>query len=186
MRLNRQLQHEISYLVRRSPRANRLTPRSSARRVLRDTVGSRADLVTGLATRVARGTDPAHRRRETARRSAGPDRDFTDLHAWAEVYLPVQGGSDSIPRRVSSRRRALPWRPADRACGAGDRYTDVCEVDFSFACADARARGSAVTKPYSDAQWAAIRALGRQVTGSGEARRCLTQAASRRSCPSTT
>ena len=43
-------------------------------------------------------------------------------------------------------------------------YTDVCEVDFSFAMELTRVHEDPrVTKPYSDAQWAAIRDLGRQV-----------------------
>ena len=43
-------------------------------------------------------------------------------------------------------------------------YTDVCEVDFSFAMQLTRVHEDPrVTKPYTDAQWAAIRELGQQV-----------------------
>ena len=43
-------------------------------------------------------------------------------------------------------------------------YTDVCEVEFSFAMQLTRVHEDPrVTKPYSDAQWAAIQEIGRQV-----------------------
>jgi transglutaminase-like putative cysteine protease len=44
----------------------------------------------GGALRV-RLPDPADGRREVARRPLRPEADFTDLHAWCEVYLPGAG-----------------------------------------------------------------------------------------------
>ena len=43
-------------------------------------------------------------------------------------------------------------------------YTDVCKVDFSFAMQLTRVHEDPrVTRPYTDAQWAAIQEIGRQV-----------------------
>jgi hypothetical protein len=45
-------------------------------------------------------------------------------------------------------------------------YTDVCNVEFSVAMSITRVHEDPrVTKPFSDAQWAAIDALGQQVDG---------------------
>ena len=57
----------------------------------------------GLASRfVVRLFDPVGSRRESAGRPTGADRDFTDLHAWCEVYCLVPAGSASIRRRDCS------------------------------------------------------------------------------------
>ena len=67
---------------------------------------------------------------------AGPTEDFTDLHAWAEVFVPGAGwiGLDPTsacsPARATSRSRATP-HPSSAAPIEG--ATDPVEVTFSFA-----------------------------------------------------
>ena len=74
------------------------TPRRDARASgsgsCRDSAWLLVQILRALGARGAlrlRLPDSADARREIARRPAGPERDFTDLHAWAEVYLPGAG-----------------------------------------------------------------------------------------------
>jgi uncharacterized protein (DUF2126 family)/transglutaminase-like putative cysteine protease len=96
---------------------------------------------------------------------AGPKEDFTDLHAWAEVYIPGAGwvgldptsgllaGEGHIPLAASA-------FPSSAAPVTG--FTDGCESTLAFEMKVTRIHEDPrVTKPYADAQWAEIDALGR-------------------------
>ena len=81
----------------------------------------------------------------------------------------VPAGSGSIrpracsPARVTFRWRARPTRAMRRRSSA---ITDVAEVEFGVAMTVTRIHEDPrVTLPYTDAQWAAIDALGEQVDG---------------------
>ncbi len=98
---------------------------------------------------------------------AGPASDFTDLHAWAEVYIPGAGwvGMDATSGLMTAEGHVplaatAHYRSAAPVIGA----TGKCEVDFEFAMNITRVlEDPRVTKPYTEDQWAAIDALGRQV-----------------------
>nr|MBP8139523.1 transglutaminase family protein [Burkholderiales bacterium] len=98
---------------------------------------------------------------------AGADRDFTDLHAWAEAYLPGAGwvGLDPTSGLLAGEGHlplACTAEPGNAAPVIG--ATDPCEVTFDFSMSVTRVHEDPrVTRPYTDEQWAAIDALGEAV-----------------------
>ncbi|WP_372718338.1 DUF2126 domain-containing protein, partial [Immundisolibacter sp.] len=98
---------------------------------------------------------------------SGPEQDFTDLHAWAEVYVPGAGwlGLDPTSGLFAGEGHiplACTAEPASAAPVAG--ATSECEVEFHFRNTVTRIHEDPrVTKPYSERQWSAMQALGRQV-----------------------
>ena len=171
VRLNQQLQQEIRYLVRMEPGVQ------EPERTLEQACGSCRDtgwlLVQilrnlGLAARFASGyLIQLAADQKPLQGPPGPERDFTDLHAWAEVYLPGAGwiGLDATSGLLAGEGHiplACTADPGNAAPVIG--YTDVCNVDFAFDMQVTRVHEDPrVTKPYSDAQWAAIDALGEAV-----------------------
>ena len=98
---------------------------------------------------------------------SGPTEDFTDLHAWAEVFVPGAGwiGLDPTSALFAGEGHiplsATP-HPASAAPISG--AVDPCEVTLDFANVVTRFHEDPrVTKPYTDAQWARIDAVGEHV-----------------------
>ncbi len=98
---------------------------------------------------------------------SGPEADFTDLHAWAEVYVPGAGwiGLDPTSGLFAGEGHIpLACTPDPSSAAPVTGATDTAEVTFEFANIVERIHEDPrVTKPYSDEQWARIDALGEQV-----------------------
>jgi uncharacterized protein (DUF2126 family)/transglutaminase-like putative cysteine protease len=98
---------------------------------------------------------------------SGPENDFTDLHAWAEVYAPGAGwiGLDPTSGLFAGEGHIpLAASPDPLSAAAITGFTDKCEVEFYFHNRVTRIHEDPrVTKPYTEEQWQAIETLGHQV-----------------------
>ena len=169
--LNQRLQSEIKYLIRMEPGVQ--TPEqtlSSLSGSCRDSAWLLVQVLRnfGIAARFASGyliqLVPDVKSLDGP---SGTDVDFTDLHAWTEMYLPGAGwiGLDPTSGLLAGEGHipvACTPDPASAAPITGG--VDACEMEFDVAMSVTRIHEDPrVTKPYSDEQWQRIEAVGRDV-----------------------
>ena len=98
---------------------------------------------------------------------SGPEHDFTDLHAWCEVYLPGAGwiGLDPTSGLVADAGHIpLAATPDPQSAAPITGVVEKCECEFGFEMKVARISESPrVTKPYTEGQWEEIQSLGRRL-----------------------
>jgi uncharacterized protein (DUF2126 family)/transglutaminase-like putative cysteine protease len=169
--INAKLQKDVSYIIRMEPGV--FTPQETLQKrkgSCRDSAWLLVQILRhlGLAARFTSGylvqLVPDVKAIDGP---SGPEQDFTDLHAWTEVYLPGAGwvGLDPTSGLFAGEGHiplACTPDPAGAAPVTGS--TEKTEVEFKFSMTVSRLNEtSRTTKPYTEEQWKKIYALGLKI-----------------------
>lgn len=169
--LNQSLQKDIQYLIRMEPGVQTPDETLTLRRgSCRDTAWLLVQLLRhcGLAARFVSG----YLVQLTADvpsldGPSGPPADFTDLHAWCEVYLAGAGwvGLDATSGLLAGEGHIpLAATPDPISAAPISGSVEFCETKFECEMSVTRVHEDPrVTKPYTDRQWEQIHELGHSV-----------------------
>jgi uncharacterized protein (DUF2126 family)/transglutaminase-like putative cysteine protease len=169
--LNQRLQKHIGYTLRMEPGVQKPEETLELRTgSCRDTGWLLVQILRnfGLAARFVSGyLIQLKADQESLDGPSGPAEDFTDLHAWAEVYIPGAGwiGLDPTSGMLASEGHiplACTAVPSSAAPVTG--FSDKAEVEFFHGMKVTRIHEDPrVTKPYTEEEWRKINQLGQQV-----------------------
>src|SRR5476649_1568193 len=169
--LNQRLQHDIGYVIRMEPGVQ--TPEETLEKALgscRDTGWLLVEALRqlGLAARFVSGyliqLTPDQKSLDGP---SGTEVDFTDLHAWCEVFLPGAGwiGLDPTSGLLAGEGHIpLACTPEPSSAAPIEGGVEKSEVTFAYEMTVTRVSETPrTTKPYTEEQWNELLGVGEAI-----------------------